>query len=73
MLCSVCSCSKGLLILDLQEAVRLSSKADTVSGLEDLGSSGHWTALDEFSQKMLQKVLHLLTVVNFRNLPYLPD
>jgi hypothetical protein len=45
-----------LLTLDLQEAVRLSSKSGTVSGLEILESSGHLAALDELSQKMLQKV-----------------
>jgi hypothetical protein len=44
------------LTLDLQEAVRLSSKSGPVSGLEVLESSGHFTALDELSQKMLQKV-----------------
>lgn len=44
------------LTLDLQEAVRLSSKANGISGLEELETSGHMTALDELSQRMLQKV-----------------
>jgi hypothetical protein len=42
--------------LDLQEAVRLSSKSGGVVGFESLDRSGHWLALEELSQRMLQKV-----------------
>jgi hypothetical protein len=52
------------LILDLQEAVRLSSKANGISGLEGLEASGHMTALDELSQRMLQKVSFILWIVD---------
>ena len=43
------------LTVDLQEAVRLSRKV-SINGLEALETSGHWTALDELSQRILQKV-----------------
>jgi hypothetical protein len=48
------------LTIDLQEAVRLSKPGGGVAGLEALEISGHWTALDELSQKMLQKVFSLV-------------
>jgi hypothetical protein len=44
-----------MLMIDLQEAMRLSRPA-SIPGLEALETSGHWTALDELSQRMLQKV-----------------
>jgi hypothetical protein len=45
-----------MLTLDLQEAVRLSSKSGGTFGFETLDTSGHWLALEELSQRMLQKV-----------------
>jgi hypothetical protein len=48
-------------MVDLQEAVRLSSKSGDITGLEVLETSGHRNALDELSQKMLQKEPSLLT------------
>jgi hypothetical protein len=45
------------LTLDLQEAVRL-SKPGGIPGLELMETSGHWNALEELSQRMLQKVTH---------------
>jgi len=47
-----------VLTLDLQEAVRL-SKPGGIPGLDAMESSGHWTALEELSQRMLQKVFRL--------------
>ena len=49
-----------MLTIDLQEAMRLSRPA-SIPGLEALETSGHWTALDELSQRMLQKVHNLGT------------
>ena len=43
--------------LDLQEAVRLSAKAENISESEALRRSGHLSALEELSQGMLQKVM----------------
>ena len=58
---SVLSLKQPRLIIDFQEAVRLSSKANGISGLEGLETSGHMAALDELSQRMLPRVcsLHL--------------
>jgi hypothetical protein len=47
--------ASNLLTLDLQEAVRL-SKPGGIPGLELMETSGHWNALEELSQRMLQKV-----------------
>lgn len=55
------------LIIDLQEAVRL-SRPGGVSGLEILEGSGHWNAMEELSQRMLQKVEPLIFYLNIRNL-----
>jgi hypothetical protein len=45
-----------LVTVDLQEAVKL-SKPGSVSGLEAMEFSGHWIALEELSQRLLQKVV----------------
>jgi hypothetical protein len=47
------------LTVDLQEAVRLAKPA-TVHGLEVLETSGHWNALEELGQRILQKVFAVL-------------
>lgn len=47
------------LIIDLQEAVKL-LRPVPIYGLEVLETSGHLAALEELSQRMLQKVLYIM-------------
>jgi hypothetical protein len=50
---------KGVLLrVDLQEAIRLSSRAGGSVNFEGLDTSGHWLALEELSQRMIHKVLN---------------
>lgn len=56
LFCTISECA-AYSKLDLQEAVRLSAKAENISESEALRRSGHLSALEELSQGMLQKVV----------------